>query len=635
MIPWGEWRPDVSDYNGQHSRTLHNVYPRGDGYGPAQGFASFTEALPGRCRGFFVGLNPDGTIEIFGATSTSLYILDQTTLTWGNASKSDTAELDYTGSTNIGNAVSNGGLAAAFDGTTSQAAVDCAALVATTSIYVGKSLATAQAIHSAKIYGSNNAGYYSSTNTNMTADLYGKQGTAPADGTDGTVIGTLAFSDTANESVARTITATDANTLWDHVWVNLSYAGAADTMYFAELELFGADTYSALPTHDMWQFTQFGSVVIAVNANDAPQAYTIGSSLKFADLGGSPPQARYITTIGEHVILSGLLSNPFRIAWSARSDATGWTVGTDGADIQDFVDGGIVRGVSGAEFDGLIFQDTAIRRLVFVGGELVFEISRVTNDKGLRAPLSLVRAAGRIFFLSASGFEEIISGGMPVPVGKERFDRTFFADWDDSAMGLMQGVADPSSTRVLWFYKSLGNADSATFDKAIVWDWALQRTTTITVAGEYVGVLGQPGATLDSLDSIVASIEDLGISLDDITGSRANLFSFASTTHAVGFLTGDTLEATLETPDLINERRVYVRGARPICDAETIYGTVVGRQRSADMPTDSAENLMNSTGFVPHRIDTRHVRFRNRIPAAEEWSYTVGIEPDMVLSGRV
>jgi hypothetical protein len=635
MIPWGEWRPDVSDYNGQHSRTLHNVYPRGDGYGPAQGFASFTEALPGRCRGFFVGMNSDGTIAIFGATSASLYILDQTTLTWGNASKSDTSELDYTGSSNIGNMTSNGGLSAAFDGTTSQASASTASATNATSAYAGKTLAAGAAIHSAKIYGSNNTGYVSAINPTVTVTLYGKQGTAPANGTDGTSIGTASFTDTADESVARTITSTDKNTLWDHVLIYIEHDGAANLINLAELELFGADTYSELPTHDMWQFTQFGSVVIAVNANEAPQAYTLGSSSVFANLGGSPPQARYITNIGEHVILSGLLNNPFRIAWSARSDATGWTAGTDGSDIQDFVDGGIVRGVSGSEFDGLIFQDTAIRRLIFVGGELVFEISRITNDKGLRVPLSLIRAAGRVLFLSASGFEEILPGGVPVPIGKERFDRTFFADWDDAATGMMQGAVDPTSTRVYWFYKSLGHSDSSSFDKAIVWDWALQRTTTISVTGEYVGVLGQPGATLDSLDNIVASIEDLGISLDDLTGSRANLFSFANSSHVVGFLTGDTLEATLETPDLINERRVYVRGARPICDAETVYGTVVGRQKSSDTPTDSTENLMNSTGFVPHRVDTRHVRFRNRIPAAEEWSYTVGIEPDMVLSGRV
>ena len=42
LLAFGDFRPDVSDYEGQATRNIQNVIPRGDGYGP---FPSFTAAL--------------------------------------------------------------------------------------------------------------------------------------------------------------------------------------------------------------------------------------------------------------------------------------------------------------------------------------------------------------------------------------------------------------------------------------------------------------------------------------------------------------------------------------------------------------------------------------------------------------
>jgi hypothetical protein len=34
LLPFGEYKPDVSDYEGQATKNVRNVLPRGDGYGP-------------------------------------------------------------------------------------------------------------------------------------------------------------------------------------------------------------------------------------------------------------------------------------------------------------------------------------------------------------------------------------------------------------------------------------------------------------------------------------------------------------------------------------------------------------------------------------------------------------------------
>src|SRR2546423_1282868 len=199
LLPWGEYRPDVSDFQGQHSGRLENVLPRGDGYGPFPGFTVFTSGLPASCRGSFVSRKTDGSVSIFAATATRLYNLNNTDFSWTDVSK-------------------------------------------------------------------------------------------------------------------------------------------------------GGGAYSTLSSSDQWQLVQFGNFVVAVQANTVPQVFDLTSSSAFADLGGSPPQARYIAVVGRFLVLSGLLTSPYRIQWSGLNATTTWTPGVNQSDIQDLPDGGIVRGVAGCEF---------------------------------------------------------------------------------------------------------------------------------------------------------------------------------------------------------------------------------------------------------------------------------------------
>ncbi len=259
-------------------------------------------------------------------------------------------------------------------------------------------------------------------------------------------------------------------------------------------------TYSALTSNAQWQFVQFNSLVIAVQANTNPQVFTLGSSSEFADLSGSPPKAAYVAIVNRFVVLSGLLDNPFRIQWSGLNDTTEWTSGVNSSDFQDFADGGIVRGVSGGEF-GTIFQDAAIRRMIFApGSSYVFGISRVSQDDGLFAPYSLVNSGDRTFFCSPQGFKMILPSGYPTPIGKEKVDRTFFEELDTGNIQLFIGASDPRTTRVYFAYKSVNGLNNL-FDKILIYDWALDKWSKVSSAGEYIASLSRPGLTLEQVDA--------------------------------------------------------------------------------------------------------------------------------------
>jgi hypothetical protein len=391
----------------------------------------------------------------------------------------------------------------------------------------------------------------------------------------------------------------------------------------------------AVGTDQQWSFAQAGLVVVAVNGTDVPQAYTLGTSTDFAALAGSPPTAKYVTIVANRVVLSGLSSNPYRIAWSAIDDPTGWTAGTSGSDVQDFLDGGIVRGVAGGEF-GWVMQDNCIRRMTFVGGDFGFEFDRLTEGSGLQAPYSLIRASDRVLYLSHSGFEELLPNGAINKIGKEKFDRTFFRDWDASQPRMMIGAQDPQSTRVWWFYKSKSGL-TGLVDKAIVYDYAIQRATPVSVTGEYAALLAQVPVTLDNLDALgFSNIDTMTTSLDDLSGSDLGFeLAVFDTAHRFGFFSGANVEAVLETARnaLDSQNRVFIRACRPDTDATDVRGSVFSRQKLSDAEVQSTESTMNAVGFTPHRVDCRIAGFRNRIPAGTTWTYSLGVEPELSVTG--
>jgi len=317
----------------------------------------------------------------------------------------------------------------------------------------------------------------------------------------------------------------------------LVFAGTATDLYvmnnttFAWSKVSAAGGYSALSAGEQWQFVQFNTLIIAVQANAPPQYYDLAASTAFAALGGSPPQARYVAVVGRFVVLSGLLSNPSRIQWSGLDDPTSaqaWTPGINSSDYQDLPDGGFVRGIAGGE-SGTILQDTAIRSMTYLpGSPIIFQIERISQDKGLYGPYSLVRAGPTIFFFSPQGFYRIDPGAFPVPIGRERIDRTFFADLDTANPQLFIGAADPRNSRVFWAYKST-NGTSNQFDKLVCYDWVLDRFTALSIGGEYLLQVSQPGVTLEGLDAIApGSMAVLGCANNGAGAIRVQVASTAA-----------------------------------------------------------------------------------------------------------
>lgn len=122
--------------------------------------------------------------------------------------------------TNIGDMTGRSGLAAAFDGNTNQSFSACAGkLTSTTTAYIGKNYSPAKAVTRVTIHGSNDLGFQHTGTPNQTWNLRGKNGSAPASPSDGTLLGSINFTESDNESAGRDIESNDKWTRWDYVFV--------------------------------------------------------------------------------------------------------------------------------------------------------------------------------------------------------------------------------------------------------------------------------------------------------------------------------------------------------------------------------------------------------------------------------
>jgi hypothetical protein len=490
VIPFGEYRPDLSDYEAQTEKGVLNVVPRGDGYGPFPSLAAISLSLGAQCRGAFAAYKTDGSVVVFAATSTDLYQLNNTTYGWTKVS-------------------------------------------------------------------------------------------------------------------------------------------------------LGGGPYAAVPATDQWGFTQFNNLVISVQANVAPQVFDISSSTAFANLAGSPPQARYADVVGRFVVLTGLLTNSNRVQWSGLNDVNGaasWTAGVNSSDSQDFPDGGITRGIAGGE-SGVIFQDNIIRRMTYLPGDpRVFQIEKIADGLGIYGPLSLIRSGASVFFYSLKGFHRIDPGSAPTPIGRERVDRTFFTDLDATQPQLFMGVADPRSSRILWVYKSV-NGVTNQFDKALCYDPVLDKFTPLRFSGEFLFRMAQPGITLEQVDTLIGSNLDLIVqSFDSLSTAIVPELAAFDVNHLTSFFRGPNLEATLETAEQGTQgQRIKLKiGFRPVSDAPTVYGSASRRENLQAVISAGVESLVNATtGICNMLLDTRYSRFKCRIPAATVWTYVNGVEPiDLKATGR-
>ncbi len=411
------------------------------------------------------------------------------------------------------------------------------------------------------------------------------------------------------------------------------FAGTATKLYLLNnTNLTWTDVSKAATTYNAsvdvpWHIKAFGNFVIAVNQNDDPQVYEIGTDVLFRNLGGSPPRAGRIAIWGDFVALLDLVTNPNRVQWSGLNDCEFWTPGSNNSDYQDFADGGRVTGSSDVT-NPIVLLESAIQRATFVPGSVeIFTFQKVQEARGAKSPLSVATRGTFVFFADAGGFFQAAPDGSVSPIGFEKVDRTVFGKISVYGTSKIMGAIDPFYSRVYW---AVDTNDDNLYEEMYVYDWQLDRWTMVQIGVMGIFPFATSGYTLDGLDAVSSSLDALPFSLDSkVWDGGAPVLGAFTTDYKIGAFSGANLEATVTTQEMGDTAGQVTRVSEstPVVDTITSFVSIGIRMRRGDNVTwlDEQQPSTN-TGIVRKRARARFMRFKTRIPSATVWHNFKGID---------
>jgi len=402
--------------------------------------------------------------------------------------------------------------------------------------------------------------------------------------------------------------------------------------------------YTITSTDERWRFVTFGNLLIASHYDVPVQSFNLTSGTLFDDHITSTlkPKAKYMAVIGEFLVLAntseGGTAYPYRVRWPSINDSTNFDPSVSRqSDFQDILDGGHVTGIVGNKEYGVVILEKDLRRMEYVGGQLIFRFDKIQGSRGSQVPESIIGYGENVFYYSTSGWTKF-DGANCVPIGSERVDAFFQRTFDYSYRSRMTVAVDPRTKLFICAYAGAGTATNGVPNMALLYRWDIDRWASIEgISVELLFSLLAISLTLEDLDAISANLDLLGASLDSTIYSDGRLLlGGVDSNHRVGSFAGAAMTAEIDTGDVeLNPGKLtYLEELTPIVNgtSDTVLSVSVmtrGRQND-DVYTASAFINQLFTGEIPCEDipSNNYHRFRLRI----EGGFTNAIGIDNIIS---
>lgn len=135
-------------------------------------------------------------------------------------------------------------------------------------------------------------------------------------------------------------------------------------------------------------------------------------------------------TVGQFMLLSQA-ADEYTIQWCNIGDPTTWdTPGTDAARANQAGEQtlnpkfGVVTGITGDEFAGYVFQERAITKMTYVGGDVVFRFETIEEARGCFDYNRFCRVEDKVFYQSGSG-HHMLADNQVVDIGFGKVDESY------------------------------------------------------------------------------------------------------------------------------------------------------------------------------------------------------------------
>lgn len=421
------------------------------------------------------------------------------------------------------------------------------------------------------------------------------------------------------------------------------FAGDAGKLYLHNTATNALDDVSkaGTPAYDLtgderWKFIQFGENVIAAGGiGEELQKFQVGTDSAFSNLAGSPPKAEHIAVVRDFVWVGNIDEGsgrvPFRVRWSAFNDIDSWTSGTDQSDFQDIPDSGKVQGLVGGEYC-TILTERAIYRATYVGLPLVFQFDKVESERGCAFSGSVCNIGSLVFYCSDDGFYAF-DGTRSTPIGSEKVNDFFLADFDSNYDGRMTASVDPLREVAMWSYTSV-NSPTGQPDRILIYNYVLNRWSIANVEADLLAPFFSAGYTVDGLTNIQTLVDDMPQTVDSRLFKGGQYFFGGAYNDKIYAFSGDPMDATIVTGEIpiTKGKHSIVTRVYPYYNGGSVTVQVGTRNTTNTAVTFTAASSENVDGFCPVRAQGRYHRVQLNL--TNRWNTVQGIDFDGREVGR-
>ena len=374
-----------------------------------------------------------------------------------------------------------------------------------------------------------------------------------------------------------------------------------------------------------WSLDNFGEDLIATVLNASTYIKDLSGSIdaRATALSNAPTASRFslVSTDTRHLMIFGTettIGTPasqddLLFRFSDREDATDYTpVATNEAGSLRISDGSRIVGAVKSSGQILVWTDTSLHGIQFVGTPFTFGLRQLGANCGLIAQHAAVEINGRAYWMSDNSFYmyDGVVKKMPCSVQDYVFDDLSYTNRNDIACGI-----NTAFNEIIWYYPS---ANATAIDRGVAYNYLENTWYTVNIGrttwlGAYV--FENPIAT-EYDASVTANVS----TILGLTAGASYLYAHESGNNQAD---GTALPAFLTTGSVeIADGDELMSVSRLVPDFDNLTNTMTATLTLEQYPQSAAN--VTTTGTITSTTEKIDVRGRGRAVKIKYETNTVG-----------
>jgi hypothetical protein len=241
-------------------------------------------------------------------------------------------------------------------------------------------------------------------------------------------------------------------------------------------------------------FIQFDDIAIAACGTSNPTLYhTIGAASNFATLGsssGTAPAAQRVGRINKFVLLGNTSADTTNVRWSGIDQPTSWPTPNSATAIaqqagEQYMDGvlGAVTGFTSGDQFGIIFQETGLTRVSYVGPPVVLQFDKISDKVGCTHPRSIVQVGNIAYFIGTDSVYRT-DGVTLADIGYGKVSR-YFLNRLTGARDRVYAAANIYKKIIYWAFCNTSNVESQP-SEVLIYNYQENRFSLVAQSCEYI-----------------------------------------------------------------------------------------------------------------------------------------------------